>query len=587
MTVRPRLICWLLFIQLLGADSAPLDHRGIWVRGISIASPESIPKILDLAQQLKITDLYIQVVVGGYAYYKSEILPRSEYLAKNSSSDYDPLDSILKLAKKQNLKIHAWVNTLLIWSMDNLPDSSRHINYTHPDWFLKDLYGRSMLDYLPVERQDLGIEGTFLDPKIEGVREYLKEICSELLAKYDVDGIHLDFMRYPGIFWGIDDTMLCALLCGLNTKDMRWLTLTRYPRLNLFDRWVIYNFYLANIGRQKSIKKLVEDIYSTVKKFDDGRFLSCAVVASPGRALYQYAQKWWEWDGVIDYPVVMSYTPDTYLFRDFLDFSLYHMPASIMGIGFLWKNMDVQANTEIDFVRKKKGTGICFFDFASLDTMADLKILKSTSLTLSDTLARVNSTVNVLDSVFFELPKLEWVDAGMSFIRYGEDLDFAKFLLSLSLNPEQDIKKMGLKREELLKYLQSDVACFEYLNRKILRVEDILLEPPFREIEYTFLKWNNSDSTAVREKAKKVVKFDFRKTIYPDAMNPLAWFVFKAGIGEKRIVELRSGIYIFRVKKIKEGGKWIKKNKVKRDLLPLYIYWTIKRKFDDLYYGKL
>lgn len=572
---------------LLNIDSDVLTQRGIWVRGMSIASAESIPKILDLVQQLRITDLYIQVAVGGYAYYKSEILPRSEYLAKKSSSEYDPLDSILKLAKKQNVKIHAWVNTFLIWSMDSLPDSTRHINYTHPDWFLKDLYGRSMRDYSPVERQDLGIEGTFLDPKIEGVREYLKEICSELLAKYEVDGIHLDFMRYPGVFWGIDDTMLCALLCGLNTRDLRWLTLTRYPRLNLFDRWVIYNFYLANIERQKSVKNVVEDIYSTVKKFDNGRFLSCAVVASPSRASYQYAQKWWEWEGIIDYPVVMSYTPDTYLFRDFLDFSLYHMPASIMGIGFLWKGMEMQANTEIDFVRKKSGTGICFFDFASLDTMADLNILENSSLVLSEILARANNTVNVLDSVFFELPKLEWVDAGMSFVQYGEDLDFAKFLLSLSLNPEQDIKKMGLKREDFLKYLQFDVACFKYLNRKILRVEDILLEPPHREIEYTFLKWNNSDSTAVREKAKKVVKFEFRKTVYPDAMNPLAWSVFKVGIGEKRIVELRSGIYIFRVKKIKESGKWIKKERVKRDLMPLYIYWTIKRKFDGLYYGKL
>ncbi len=576
----------LIIFCLLNIDNGVLAHRGMWVRGISIASPESIPNIINLVEQLKITDLYVQVVVGGYAYYKSEILPRSEYLAKYAPLEYDPLDSLIKLAKMRNLRIHAWVNTFLIWSMDSLPDSTQHINYIHPDWFLKDVYGRSMLDYSPIERQDFGLEGTFLDPEIGEVREYLKSMCTEVLAKYAVDGIHLDFIRYPGVFWGVNDTLLCALLAGLNIRDLRWLTLLRYPQLNLFNRYIIYNFYLANKERQRNIKETVYEIYTAMKKCNKNRILSCAAVSSPSRASYQYAQDWWQWKGVIDYPVVMSYTPDIYLFKDFLNFSMYHMPGSIMGIGFLWKGMEMQANTEIDFVRKNGGRGICFFDFASLDTMADLNILTNSSLVLSDSMSSTNNSIKTLDSIFFELPKTEWVYAGMNYIKYGEDLEFAKFLYSLSLNPEQDFRKMGLNREDFVKYIQSDVAGFEHLRRKLLLPDDKLLEPPSKEIEYTFLKWENSDSSAVRMRAKKLKKYDFKKIIYPDAMNPLARAVFDAEKGEKKIFETRAGIYIFRVKKIREGGRWIKKDKIRADVMPLYIYWTIKERFNELYYGK-
>lgn len=576
----------LLIFYLLNINYGGLAQRGMWIRGISIASPDSIPKILYLAEQLKITDLYVQVVVGGYAYYKSEILPRSEYLAKYAPLEYDPLDSLIKLAKIRNLRIHAWINTFLIWSMDSLPDSSRHVNYAHPDWFLKDVYGRSMFNYAPIERQNFGLEGTFLDPEIGEVRAYLKSICTEVVTKYAVDGIHLDFIRYPGVFWGVKDTLLCALLAGLNNRDLRWLTLLRYPQLNFFNRFIIYNFYLANKERQRNIKETLYEIYSAVKRIDRKRILSCAFVSSPSRASYQYAQDWWNWKGVIDYPVVMSYTPDINLFKDFLNFSMYHMPGSIMGIGFLWKGMEMQANTEVDYVRKNGGRGICFFDFASLDTMADLNILTNSSLVLSDTTTGTNNSIKTLDSLFFELPKTEWVYAGMNYIKYGEDLEFAKFLFSLSLNPEQDFAKMGLRREDFMNYIKSDVAGFEHLKRKLLLPDKRLLEPPSREIEYTFLKWKNSDSSAVRMHAKKLKKYDFKRIIYPDAMHPLARAVFNAEKGEKKIVETRAGLYIFCVKKIREGGRWIKKDKIRAEAMPLYIYWTIKEKFDELYYGK-
>ncbi|MEO0185213.1 MAG: family 10 glycosylhydrolase [candidate division WOR-3 bacterium] len=578
----------LLFLgQILYGGHSVAFHRGLWVRAMSIASPDSLPKIISLAEHLKITDLYVQVVVGGYSYYKSGILPRSEYLAKNSTTDYDPLDSLLKMGREKNIKVHAWVNTLLIWSMDSLPDSVRHVHHRHPDWFLKDVSGRSMLDYSPVMRQDLGVEGTFLNPANSGVIEYLKDICVEIVRKYNIDGIHLDFIRFPGVFWGIENSLTAALISGLNNQDLRWLTLPRYARLSLFNRWIVYNLYLENKNRELVIAELVKHIRVAVRSISKDCILSCAVVSNPSRALYQYAQNWCEWKEIVDYPVVMSYTTDVQLFQDFLNYAMYFIPSSIMGVGFLWKNMEMQANTEIEFVRKANAKGFCYFDFASLDTMADLNMLTDTAMVLPESICytpQVSKSENT-DSIFGEKALEEWINQGEKYIKYGEDLDFAQYLLSLSLTPEQHIRKMGIDREEFLKNVKQDVAGFEYLNHTLLSTYDKLIEPPRRDIEYTFVRWN-TDSNAVRNFAKSIAKLDLKETIYPEAMNPVARAVFEAKIGEKKIIETRSGIYVFKVRRIKEGNKFVRKKDIREDLLPIYTYWTIRRKLEKKYYGK-
>ncbi|MEO0206077.1 MAG: hypothetical protein ABIL22_05330, partial [candidate division WOR-3 bacterium] len=290
---------------------------------------------------------------------------------------------------------------------------------------------------------------------------------------------------------------------------------------------------------------------------------------------------------IVDYPVVMSYTTDVQLFQDFLNYAMYFIPSSIMGVGFLWKNMEMQANTEIEFVRKANAKGFCYFDFASLDTMADLNMLTDTAMVLPESICytpQVSKSENT-DSIFGEKALEEWINQGEKYIKYGEDLDFAQYLLSLSLTPEQHIRKMGIDREEFLKNVKQDVAGFEYLNHTLLSTYDKLIEPPRRDIEYTFVRWN-TDSNAVRNFAKSIAKLDLKETIYPEAMNPVARAVFEAKIGEKKIIETRSGIYVFKVRRIKEGNKFVRKKDIREDLLPIYTYWTIRRKLEKKYYGK-
>jgi len=561
-----------LFFPLL----YPLPHKGLWIRGISIAAPDSLPRIIKVIEDLNITDVYVQMVVGGSSYYNSKILPRSEYLARHSNQDYSPADSLLGYCKKRNIRFHAWINALTVWSFYKKPDSLNHIFYKKPDWFLRDVFGRSMLDYSGYQWTDLGLEGLFIQPDNPFVADFLKEICLEIMEKYKLDGIHFDFFRYPGIYWGIGDSLKTSIFAGLEAENIRWLSLKRYPKLSLFNRWLVYNFYKFNKIREENLYHLARMLYQAIKK-NRNILISFAVVADPAWARYQYAQNWWQWNNCYDYVISMAYTQDVGLFNDFLDFTYSRRPLTIMGIGLLWKGMEESAICERSLITQRRGRGFCYFDFASIDTMFDIGRLNCDTVIC---LFKDTTESATLANLFSESPPQRMVDSGKVFTKMDTDLDFFLFLASLSLNPEQDLRQLALTREKFLEYIHNDVCTFEYINNKIFTGLDNLIEPPGREIIYEFFPYEDNDTVKALEYAKTKKNLTKKLYIYPVSMAPFVSEVFSSNKGERKILHQRSGIYVFEIKRVKNGGRKMKANRVKKENLPIFRYWTIKERFD-------
>jgi uncharacterized lipoprotein YddW (UPF0748 family) len=207
-------------------------RQGLWVRAASTASPEAITRLVQIVDSMNITDIFVQIVVGGYAYYESDLLPRSQYLSAVSGREYVPLDSLISTFAHTGVRIHAWVNTFLYWSLAEPPDSLNHVLYTHADWFIHDVNRVSMVDYSYAQWKNSRLEGLYLDPENPEVTDFVQNICTEILAKYPVDGIHLDFIRYPGILWGLPDTDEAAFLAGTDAGTSRWCSLVRYAQLD-------------------------------------------------------------------------------------------------------------------------------------------------------------------------------------------------------------------------------------------------------------------------------------------------------------------------------------------------------------------
>jgi uncharacterized lipoprotein YddW (UPF0748 family) len=125
----------------------------------------------------------------GDAYYKSNYEPRANNIL--GGADYDPLAYIIKKAHSEGIEVHAWMNTFRIWSKPTLPTEPEHIALKHPDWITRTATGDWKAG-----------EGLFLDPGVQEVQDYTFNVFMDVVKNYDIDGIHFDYVRYPGAQFG-------------------------------------------------------------------------------------------------------------------------------------------------------------------------------------------------------------------------------------------------------------------------------------------------------------------------------------------------------------------------------------------------
>ncbi|MGB3340082.1 MAG: family 10 glycosylhydrolase [bacterium] len=559
-------------------------QKGMWVRAASMVLPTSIPEIIEIAKKYEITDIYAQVIVGGYAYYPSLIVPRSQYLAKKSDQTYDPIDSLIQAAHKYSIRVHAWVNTILAWSLREPPDSTRHLFYTHPEWFIKDITRKSMVDYSADEWYDAGLEGMYLDPSNPMVGDYLKTTCREILEKYPVVGIHLDFIRYPGVWWGLPDNDTTAMFAGLDAFNVRWFNLLKYPQSTFITRWMCWHYWQYAKQKEDHIHNIVRGIYKVTEddSLHPGRLLTAAIFPNPGLARYRFAQNWMDWDETIDYPVVMSYTDDAVFFSDLLNYTIDQRQDAIFGIGFIWPDMEAAAYLEVKDVIKNNGAGVCFFDFTSLDTMVDFAKFNGEAPAEEYSPILEKEKPKPITDVFYDLPPEEMIENGKKLCLSDEHIDFAEFLLSLSLDCNEDLKRMDLTRDELLAKVHDDIAAFKILDSLVFPIGDTLVEPPEKEVFYEFLPWGDEDTAVVKEQAQNMKELTQQINVYPNVLSDISRAAFFTDDGIKETFSIRRGIYVFKTNQVNNGSKKLTRNKISKELLPLYLSWTIENKVDSI-----
>ena len=212
---------WLAVRQALW-DNFPIDQpfaqpeiRAMWLdRGaiVQAGSRRQLAEIFDRLAAAGINTVFFETVNAGYPIYPSRVAPQQNPLTRH----WDPLRAAVDLAHERNMELHAWVwafaagnqlhNTIL-----NLPTHypGPLIN-SHPDWAGYDNQGNMI---------PRGQTKPFLDPANPEVRNYLLRLLAEMVNNYDLDGIQLDYIRYPFQDPGQIAPMVTALplvnnLCG-------------------------------------------------------------------------------------------------------------------------------------------------------------------------------------------------------------------------------------------------------------------------------------------------------------------------------------------------------------------------------------
>jgi uncharacterized lipoprotein YddW (UPF0748 family) len=180
-------------------DSGPHRLDYLWVVRWSLTDSVTVERAVESAREMGMKGVIAQVVGRGDAYYHSDLLPRAESLA---AGDFDPLGLLIARAHAAGLEVHAWVNCMLVWSLPKRPRDPRHVVNTHPEWIARLADGRPMTSLTARQRRRLGVEGEFLSPAFPGVRAWLGSVVREIAARYAVDGVHLDYIRLPGVQLG-------------------------------------------------------------------------------------------------------------------------------------------------------------------------------------------------------------------------------------------------------------------------------------------------------------------------------------------------------------------------------------------------
>lgn len=168
--------------------------RGVWIASVSNINWPSTPGLsadeqraelttmLDQLVSLRMNAVYLQIRPTADALYASRLEPWSKFLMGTQGVDpgYDPLEFAVAEAHARNLELHAWLNPYRI-SLDTNIDElvPWHVARKHPDWVVS--YGGEL----------------YFDPGVPAVREWDLDVISDIVRRYDVDGIHFDDYVYP------------------------------------------------------------------------------------------------------------------------------------------------------------------------------------------------------------------------------------------------------------------------------------------------------------------------------------------------------------------------------------------------------
>lgn len=169
------------------------EFRGVWVSFITndLAKYQSetqmktqLNAILDNMVAWNMNALVFHVRTHNNAYFDTDRDPQSSYTTSVNYESWDYLEWLIEECHKRDIEFHAWLNPYRISSStDANAIANNYASYpqnpaSNPDNIL------------------VGTSSSILNPGEPAVRDYLVDVCMEVIEKYDVDAIHFDDYFY-------------------------------------------------------------------------------------------------------------------------------------------------------------------------------------------------------------------------------------------------------------------------------------------------------------------------------------------------------------------------------------------------------
>lgn len=168
------------WLTTLGGLDWP-SQKATSAKGIERQKQE-LCEILDALKRANFNTVLLQTRLRGDVIYPSAIEPFTESLTghEGGNPNYDPLKFAIEECHRRGMELHAWIVTIPI-------GNTRQVN----------LLGKKSITKKQPSICKLYKGTWYLDPGNPQTDNYLASIVHEIVSRYDIDGIHLDYIRYP------------------------------------------------------------------------------------------------------------------------------------------------------------------------------------------------------------------------------------------------------------------------------------------------------------------------------------------------------------------------------------------------------
>lgn len=329
----------------VSASAQSNEFRGVWVDawGTGFLNASQVTQLMADCRAYNFNAVVVQMRRRGDAFYTPGIVgndPKTTAI----SSGFDALQDIITKAHdtsggKKRIEVHCWVTTHVIWSSEtSAPSQPGHVYNLHPEYLMQDSAGNRFIG-----------EGYYLDPGHPGATLWNYVMATNIVRRYDVDGFHWDYIRYPAADSGYNPTAIARYNAEFG--------LTGQPSSGdvQFSNW-----------RRRQVTDFLRWVNSDLLALRPNLIVSCSVFGSRSDAFNARFQDWAAWnnEGIIDLCMPMGYTSDNALFQTRVTDAFNHQ-----GVRRVYSGQGAYLNTkentvsQLNYIRSKPLLGSMLYSY--------------------------------------------------------------------------------------------------------------------------------------------------------------------------------------------------------------------------------